>query len=103
MPQTHSSTLIKSVLQNSKVDYLVRLNLPTGCIDSSCQFNHKVLMVDELSQVNTIPAMYIGEDHVRASHGVAISTFSDQQLFYMESRGFSRDQSKKLLIESFIK
>ena len=40
-------------------------------------------------------------DDVKCSHGVTVGTLSKEQLFYLQSRGISENEARKLLINSF--
>lgn len=47
------------------------------------------------------PNLEIYADDVKASHGATISQISEDQLFYLKSRGLSLHQAKTLLVEGF--
>lgn len=49
--------------------------------------------------VKTLPKLNIASHNVRASHGANIDTLDQQKLFYMMSRGLTKEQSQKLLVD----
>ena len=48
------------------------------------------------------PNMFIEEDSVTAKHGSVISSFNEEEIFYLQSRGISEEEAIYLLIKGFI-
>lgn len=48
------------------------------------------------------PNLLIEEYSVSANHSALISNFSDEELFYLQSRGISKDKATNLLIKGFL-
>jgi Fe-S cluster assembly scaffold protein SufB len=48
--------------------------------------------------LKTLPELHIASHNVRASHGANIDTLDQQKLFYMMSRGLTKQQSQTLLM-----
>lgn len=44
----------------------------------------------------------VHSDDIEASHALAIDRISDEELFYLRSRGFSRDSATGLLLDGAI-
>lgn len=65
------------------------------------QVNHNLLL-GEGAVANAKPNLEIFADDVKASHGATMSEVDDEQLFYLQSRGISRDDARALLIRGFI-
>ena len=49
-----------------------------------------------------MPNLYIDASDVSASHSALIGKFSDEEMFYMQSRGIDKDTATKLLISGFL-
>jgi Fe-S cluster assembly protein SufD len=49
------------------------------------------------------PILKIGEDDVKASHGAALGKVPDEALFYLMSRGLTRDEAMKLITLGYLK
>jgi Fe-S cluster assembly protein SufD len=47
------------------------------------------------------PGLEIFADDVKASHGATIGQIDLEELFYLQSRGLSREEAKQQLIEGF--
>lgn len=52
--------------------------------------------------VKTLPKLNIASHDVHASHGANIDTLDQQKLFYMMSRGLTKEQSQALLVDGYI-
>lgn len=64
------------------------------------QLNKNLLLSDEAS-ANAKPNLEIFADDVKASHGATVAQLSDDELFYLRSRGLTQEEAKKLLLEGF--
>ncbi|MDI6721290.1 MAG: Fe-S cluster assembly protein SufD, partial [Candidatus Aenigmarchaeota archaeon] len=51
---------------------------------------------------NSIPGLMIDANDVKASHGSTIGQIDESQIFYLTSRGITKEQAEKLIIEGFI-
>ena len=54
------------------------------------------------SRSDTYPTMEIGNPKVRVEHEASVSKLSDDQLFYLMSRGLSENESRVLIVNGFI-
>ncbi len=59
------------------------------------------IVMGEKSAIKSIPFLDIYSDDVICSHGSAIGTINEDQLFYMQSRGLSKPDATKILISAF--
>ena len=62
----------------------------------------QVLNISQDTSVSSTPAMEIRQPDISASHALAISTFDNNQLDYLSSRGLTKEQAEEVLINSFI-
>lgn len=65
------------------------------------QLNHNLLLSDA-AIANAKPNLEIFADDVKASHGATMSEVDDEQLFYLQSRGLTKESARNLLIQGFI-
>jgi len=49
--------------------------------------------------LSTLPKLNVASHNVTAAHGASIDTLDQQKLFYMMSRGLSKEQSQTLLVD----
>ncbi len=76
-----------------------------GSIDIANHLDHvygrlleeNIILGKDIS-LTTIPKLNISSYDVTASHGANVDTFDQQKLFYMMSRGLTKQQSQNLLV-----
>lgn len=64
------------------------------------QLNHNLLLSDGAA-AESKPNLEIFADNVKASHGATIGQLEKEELFYMQSRGFSLSEAQKMLVRGF--
>lgn len=60
------------------------------------------LILDEKSRSDTYPYIEISEENVQVEHEATVSKISDEQLFYLMSRGVSEEEASKMIVNGFI-
>ena len=81
-----------------------------GLQDRIPEDRNKECQVDQVNRIINLtknkceidPNLYIDEYDVNASHSALIGKFSDEEMFYLESRGINKTDALKLLIKGFI-
>lgn len=76
------------------------LVLPIAQKTESYQLTNNLLFSDKAS-VNAKPNLEIFADDVKASHGATIAQVSEEDLFYLRSRGIEAGLAKTLLTDGF--
>jgi hypothetical protein len=66
----------------------------------SKQLSRSVLLSDR-SRVWAVPSLEIIADDVKCTHGATVSDLSEEELFYLRSRGLDRTLSRNLLMYAF--
>ena len=59
-------------------------------------------MFDKESQSNTFPFMDIQNNSATVGHEATVGKISDEQLFYLMSRGLSEEQATQMIVAGFI-
>jgi len=62
----------------------------------------KALVLSENSAFNSKPELEIYADDVKCSHGSTTGNIDQNSIFYLMSRGLSKEQANKMLIEGFL-
>lgn len=65
------------------------------------QENHNLLLSDD-ARVETLPQLEIYADDVKCSHGATVGRLSEEEQFYMCSRGITPLEARRLQIISFL-
>ena len=64
------------------------------------QSNDNILLTD-LARISTRPQLEIYADDVKCSHGATIGQLDDDAMFYLRSRGISKEEARVLLMYAF--
>lgn len=68
-----------------------------GCFGSESHQETRVLTMGERHKALVIPGLYIDENDVKASHALTIGQPDANQLYYLQSRGLTKEQAMGLL------
>ncbi len=102
-PETTSRVLAKSISKDGGVmGYrgLVRMGHNSQGSKASVQCDG--LMMDPESRSDTWPDIQIQNPHVTVAHEAVVGKISDEQLFYLQSRGLSEEEAAALIVNGFI-
>ena len=64
------------------------------------QANNNLLLSDD-SSINSKPQLEIYADDVKCSHGCTIGQLDEDAIFYMNTRGISKEDAKAILTYAF--
>jgi Fe-S cluster assembly protein SufB len=60
------------------------------------------LLLDEDSRSDTYPTMEIDERDSSVSHEASVSKVSEEQIFYLRSRGIDEQEATKMIVNGFV-
>ena len=60
------------------------------------------LLLDDHSRSDTYPTMEINEENSSIAHEATVSKISEDQLFYLMSRGFNEQEAAAMIVNGFI-
>ena len=103
VPHCNSRQLFKGIAGGaSKVDFYGKIIVAKDAQRTEAyQENHNILLSDG-AKVDTKPQLEIYADDVKCSHGATIGRLTEEEQFYMRSRGISLEDAKVLQMISFI-
>lgn len=102
-PRTSSRITSKSISKNSgRSSYRGMVKVYPGARDCRVSVECDALLLDPEARSDTYPTMEIAEDRVRIEHEARVSKVSEEQLFYLQSRGLSEDEARLLIVNGFI-
>ena len=102
-PYTTSVITSKSVSKDGgRASYrgLVRAYRGAKGVRSSVRCD--ALLLDGDSRSDTYPTMEIDERDVTVSHEASVSKVSEEQLFYLQSRGIDEQEATKMIVNGFV-
>jgi len=88
--------------QAARLKYDVRGIIEKGNKGSSCNQTNRGLIFGEQAEIEADPNLLIDEYDVFAAHGAAIGQVSEDELFYLQSRGLSELEAKKLILSGYV-
>jgi len=102
-PNTSSTIISKSIARNGgRTSYRGLVKVDEGAYKSKSTVKCDALLIDTISRSDTYPYVDIREDDVSMGHEATVSKISDDQLFYLMSRGLSEDEAMAMIVRGFI-
>lgn len=102
-PNTHSIVRSKSISKDSGItSYRGLIHIKKGAKNCKSHVECDALMMDNISQSNTFPYMDVREQEVDLGHEATVGKISDEQVFYLMSRGLSEEQASQMIVSGFI-
>lgn len=100
---TSSNIISKSIARNGgNATYRGKALINTSSNNSIANIKCDTLILDELSKSDTIPVNSCFNINSSIEHEATVSKISEENLFYMMSRGISRERAMDLIILGFI-
>ncbi|MDN5725050.1 MAG: Fe-S cluster assembly protein SufB [Propionibacteriales bacterium] len=102
-PHTSSSIISKSVARGGgRTSYRGLVQVDPGAHHSASVVKCDALLVDQISRSDTYPYVDVREDDVSMAHEATVSKVSDDQLFYLMSRGMEEDEAMAMIVRGFV-
>ena len=102
-PYTQSSIVSKSVARaGGRASYRGLVQVEPGALHSSSAVMCDALLVDTISRSDTYPYVDIREEDVSMAHEATVSKVSEDQLFYLRSRGMDELEATAMIVRGFI-
>lgn len=102
-PNTTSSIVSKSISKNGgRTSYRGLVKVAKGAENVKVSVRCDALILDEISRSDTYPYMEIEEEQVNIVHEASVGKISEDQVFYLMSRGLSESEAMALIVLGFI-
>ena len=102
-PNTSSSIVSKSVARGGgRSSYRGLVQINEGAEHSKSNVLCDALLVDQISRSDTYPYVDVREDDVEMGHEATVSKVSEEQLFYLMSRGLPETEAMAMIVRGFI-
>src|SRR5258707_1013715 len=93
----------KSVARGGgRTSYRGLVEVQDGAAHSRSTVKCDALLVDTISRSDTYPYNDIREDDVEMGHEATVSKISEEQLFYLMSRGMTEDEAMAMIVRGFV-
>ncbi|TDE90296.1 Fe-S cluster assembly protein SufB [Occultella glacieicola] len=102
-PHTSSSIVSKSVARGGgRASYRGLVQVLDGAEASKSNVLCDALLVDTISRSDTYPYVDVREDDVEMGHEATVSKVSEDQLFYLMSRGLPETEAMAMIVRGFV-
>lgn len=102
-PFTSSSIVSKSVARGGgRTSYRGLVQVQEGAHHSKSTVRCDALLVDQISRSDTYPYVDVREDDVEMGHEATVSKVSEDQLFYLMSRGMTEEEAMAMIVRGFV-
>lgn len=101
-PHAVSSQLYKNILTDrGRTVFNGKIFVRQAAQQTNAYQLNRNLLLSPSAEADTRPQLEIFADDVRCTHGATIGPISEAELFYLQSRGMSRDQAISLMSHGF--
>jgi Fe-S cluster assembly protein SufB len=102
-PNTSSNIVSKSVARGGgRTSYRGLVQIQEGAQHAKSSVKCDALLVDTVSRSDTYPYVDVREDDVTMGHEATVSKVSEDQLFYLMSRGLTEDEAMAMIVRGFV-
>ncbi|GGM96453.1 Fe-S cluster assembly protein SufB [Lentzea pudingi] len=102
-PHTSSTIISKSVARGGgRTSYRGLVQVNKRAHHSKSTVKCDALLVDTISRSDTYPYVDVREDDVQMGHEATVSKVSEDQLFYLMSRGLNEDEAMAMIVRGFV-
>lgn len=101
-PHASSDLLFKGALtENGRSVYAGKIIVEREAQGTDAYQANRNLLLSDDARADSIPGLEIEADEVRCTHGATVAQTDPEQVFYLESRGLTRDAAERLIVFGF--
>lgn len=102
-PNTSSNIISKSVSRNGgKVNYRGLISHGEKAVNAKSKVECDTLILDKISTSDTVPTNMMKNSSSQIEHEATVSNISEDQLFYLMSRGLTKAQATEMIVMGFL-
>ncbi len=102
-PHTSSKVTSKSISKDGGVAvYRGQLKISPRAHDCIANVECDALLLDEISRTDTIPDIQVRNNDVTIAHEATVGKLSEEDVFYLMSRGIGEDEARAMIVNGFI-
>ncbi len=99
---TSSTTVVRAIAADrGRGRYYGNIRIAPHAHGAEASLRDDSLLFGSNAKIDAIPALEIAANDVRAFHGATAGSVDDEHLFYLMSRGITRDDAEKLIALGF--
>ena len=102
-PDAVSRQVVRSVAGGqATANYLGKVRVAKGADGTDGEQSIRAMLLDRTATANARPELEIYADDVKCAHGCAVGELDREGLFYLQSRGLTPPEAKRLMLQAFI-
>lgn len=102
-PEATSRQIVRSVLGGTAIGTcLGKVAVAKGAVGTDAEQSVRAMLLDRTATANAKPELEIYADDVKCAHGCAVGELDAMGLFYLQSRGLTPADAKRLMLQAFI-
>ncbi len=101
--KTFGRVVIRGIAKNGariQVEGMIKIDKGADGVDDFLEM--RLLLLDGRSQATAEPKLEIEANDVKASHAATVGRIDEEELFYLMSRGVSREGAERLIVDGFL-
>ncbi|MEK7595665.1 MAG: SufD family Fe-S cluster assembly protein [Patescibacteria group bacterium] len=103
VPNTKCLTQIRGVLKDSSYSsFKGMIKIEKNAQQTNSYLDDDVLILGKNARNESEPTLEIEADNVKATHGATTGRISEEQVFYLTSRGLTKEQAEELIVKGFL-
>ncbi|HSW96398.1 MAG TPA: SufD family Fe-S cluster assembly protein [Candidatus Saccharimonadales bacterium] len=100
---TTSEVILKGALTDTAaINYQGMVKIDPGAKGTKAWLAAHLLLLSTKAKGTAIPSLEILENDIKAGHATTVGRVNDMELFYLMSRGLSKETAKLLIVEGFL-
>lgn len=100
--RTTGDTVWKGALTgDSRASYEGLIHIVPGAQETHTYLQTHSMLLSPRAKGDAIPSLIVETDNVSASHGGTVGELDEEQIFYMMTRGVSRAEAVRVLVEGY--
>ncbi|CAN5320724.1 Fe-S cluster assembly protein SufD [soil metagenome] len=101
-PNSNSNELYKGVMDgSSKGVFNGKIYVRPHAQKTNAFQSNRNILLSENATINTKPQLEIWADDVKCSHGCTTGQLDEEALFYLRSRGISKEEARGMMLNAF--
>jgi len=101
-PDTQSETIVRSAgIERGQGRYLGNIKILADAHGADASLRDDALLLSAGAHIDSVPALEIAANDVKAFHGATVGAISEEEIFYAQSRGIARADAERMIALGF--
>ena len=102
-PSTEAKVIEKSILKDkSKSLFKGMIRIKEHASKSNSFLSGRSILLDKGAKSDSIPGLEIFTNDVKATHSASVAQIDEEQIFYLQTRCLTREESERIIVEGFL-